>query len=95
MHSPAFQSGTVSGNRKHKNGKISENRILVRPESEHYREIGTANLVIFKLLTLSEFLINPMENNLFKVSKITLEQRCPNVILLTLNRFLPDMLLKM
>ena len=94
MHSPAFQSGTVSGNRKRKNGNISENRILFRPESEH-REIGTANLAIFKLLILSEFLINPMENNLFKVSKITLEQRCPNVILLTLNRFLPDMLLKM
>ena len=37
---PAFQNGTVSGNRKRKNGKISENRILFRPESEHYREIG-------------------------------------------------------
>ena len=40
MHSPAFQNGTVLGNRKRKNGKISENRILFRPESEHYREVG-------------------------------------------------------
>jgi len=32
--------------------------------------------------------INPAGKSLFKVSKITLEQR-PSVILLTLNRFLP------
>ena len=86
MHSPAFQNDTVSGNRNRKNGKISGNQMLSRLESGNYREIGTANLAIFKLLILSEFFINPMENNLFKVSKITLEQRCPNVIFLTLNR---------
>ena len=63
MHSPASQNGTVSGNQKRKNGKISGNRILSKLESGYYREIGTANLANFKLLIPSEFLINSMENN--------------------------------